>query len=117
MAHEPKYLPKEFPTEAAQHVIDYLLGRNPDICCVVDCCYGLVGYGLYQLTSGACPHSANAHVPVTKEAKAEALKPLTAKQGSAPAGINWSSIVLLIMEILQELLQQPVPLVEGKSPA
>jgi hypothetical protein len=62
-------------------------------------------------------HPVTFDTPVTglsNTEKAELLKPLTTTQ-ALPLGINWSSIVLLVMQILQELMQSPVPLATGKT--
>lgn len=114
MPHEFKHLLPTFPADAAQHLIDYLMGVETDLCCVLDCSTGLLRYGGYLLATGACPHASTAAIGTLSTAdKIDLLKPLT-KQPVAgapdPVGINWSAIVLLVMQILQELMQQPVPL-------
>jgi hypothetical protein len=116
LAHDFRYFPTEFPTDAAQTLIDYLMGKpGIELCCVADCAYGLLGYGLGQLCTH--DHPVTFDTPVTglsNTEKAELLKPLTTAQ-ALPPGINWSSIVLLVMQILQELMQSPVPLATGKT--
>jgi hypothetical protein len=114
MAHEFKHLTPDFPTDAAQHLIDYLMGVETDLCCVLDCSVGLLRYGGYLLAAGICPHGKAAPLMTTAD-KIDKLKTLTSV-GNQPIGIDWNTIILLVMQIIQELLSSPTPIHKTACP-
>lgn len=103
--HDCVHLLCDLPKKEVEELIAHLTGQHTlDPCCVKDRAVGLLRYAVGICCRDHCPvptTQAVGHLSPTQ--RADELKKLLVV-GADPKGLNWSVIISLVMQIIQELM-------------